>query len=163
MRIKLIKAALLAGTACIPLLTTGCSNQATTDINALLGGSAASSMLAYLGGLDPQVGSILTDVDAAIATNAPRVLAVACGGGSAANFVFQTASVLAPKVVTPAMLAEEKLAFGILSANCPPNPPPTNLATAAQAAWGAYQQILAGTQGAGVVVPPASAAAARRR
>ncbi len=163
MRNKFTKA-LLAGAACVPLLTAAtCSNQQVTDVNALLNGGPAATMIAYLTGLDPSVSGVLTNLDAAIAANAPRVLAIACGGGSAANFVFQTAAVLAPTVVTPSMATTERLAFGILSANCPPNPPPTNLAQAARAAWSAYEQILAGTQGAGVIVPPAQAVAARRR
>ena len=157
-----LKTAIIAGIACLPLLTAAtCSTQQVTDINALLGNSAASTMLAYLAGLDPQVSSVLADVDTAIANDAPGVLKIACGGGSAANFVFQTAGTLDPALITPAMVQEEAAAFGVLSKSCPPNPPPTSLADAARAAWAAYQQIMAGVQSANVTVPKTTAALRR--
>ncbi len=150
--------ALLAGVACVPLLTASTCSQGIADINALLGSSAASTMIAYLASLDPKVAGILTNVDAAIAKDAPGVLRIICGAGSAADYVFRTASTLDAKLFTSAMVSNEALAFTELGKSCAPNPPPASVADLVSA----YEQILADLTASGVVVAPKTTAMLRR-
>ncbi len=145
-------AALIAALLFTSALPACVSPQVQQDINTLLQGSPASTMVSYVASLNPQVSDILTNVDAAIATNAPRVLAIACGVGSAANFVFRTTAILDPKLISADAAMREGQAFAALESVCPPNPPPANLADAARIAFGAYQQIVGGTQAAGVAL-----------
>lgn len=127
-----------------------------TDINALLGGSAADTAIAYVAALDPTLSGYLTNADAVIGADAGTVLKVACGADSMANFVVATTETIDPKLIPQATQQSLAASFVAISAGPCGTAPPANVAQAAQEALALYAQLKAAWSGAGVTVVPAT-------
>lgn len=156
------KAALIVVGIGIDASVGGCASlnpQQQADINTLLGSSVASTAVQYVAALDPQISGYLSNIDAAVAKDAPGVLNVACGSGNMGNLIFSTVETIDPKLISAATAQTEKTAYATLVAICPPNPAPGSIADVAREAFAAYQQVIgAATSGTGVSIPTAAAA-----
>jgi hypothetical protein len=135
------------------LALAACGGQTGTDINSLLGSSAASTALSYVAALDPTIAGYLNDANTAIAANAPQVLSDACGAISMGNEIVTAIETIDPKAISAA--TQETIAASIAAAQplCPPNAAPANVAQAASSMLTLYQALEKAWTGAGVTLP----------
>jgi len=135
---------------------SACSSQPASDINALLGSSAASTALSYVAALDPTIAGYLEDADTAIAADAPKVLSDACGAVSMGNEVVSAIETIDPKLISAT--TGEAIAASVAAAGplCPPNAAPANVAQAANAMLTLYEALEKAWAGAGVTLPTAN-------
>jgi hypothetical protein len=132
-----------------------CSSQPASDINALLGSSAAATALSYVAALDPTIAGYLEDADNAIAADAPKVLSDTCGAVSMGSEIVSAIETIDPKLIATA--TQQAIAASVAAAAplCPPNPPPANVAQAADEMLTLYGALEKAWAGAGVTLPAA--------
>jgi hypothetical protein len=133
-----------------------CSSQPASDINALLGSSAAAMALGYIAALDPTIAGYLDDADNAIVADAPKVLSDSCGAVSMGSEIVSAIETIDPKLISAA--TQEAIAASVAAAEplCPPNPAPANVAQAADAMLTLYEALEKAWTGAGVALPAAN-------
>lgn len=141
---RLLGVTALAGTV------VACSSQTTTDINALLGSSAASTALSYVAALNPTISGYLNDADVAIAANAPQILSDTCGAVSMGNEIVTTIEALDPTLIPATTQASLAASYAATTPLCPPNAPPANVAAAAEDMLALYKGLSAAWTKAGV-------------
>lgn len=133
-----------------------CSLQPASDINSLLGSSAAATAVSYVAALDPTIAGYVADADSKIAADAPKVLSDACGAVSMGSEIVSAVEAIDPKLIAAA--TRQAIAASIAAAQplCPPNPAPANVAQAAEAMLSLYGALKEAWAGAGVTLPSGS-------
>lgn len=136
-------------------LLAACSSQPQTDINTLLGSSAAGTAVSYVAALDPTIAGYLDAADTAIAADAPKVLSDACGAVSMGSEIVSVAAAIDPKLIPVATQQAIAASIAAVQPLCPPNPAPANVAQAADAMLTLYQTLEKAWTRAGVTLPAA--------
>lgn len=145
------------GLALVAVLGLGaCSSQPASDINSVLGSSAAATAVSYIAALDPTIAGYLNDADTAIATDAPKVLSDTCGAVSMGSEIVAAIETIDPKLIAAA--TQEAIAASVAATEplCPPNPAPANVAQAADEMLTLYGALKKAWAGAGVTLPAAN-------
>ena len=133
-----------------------CSSQPASDINSLLGSSAASTALSYVAALDPTISGYLEDANNAIAADAPKVLSDTCGAVSMGSEIVSVVEAIDPELIPAA--TQQAIAASVAAAQplCPPNAAPANVAQAADEMLTLYEALEKAWTGAGVTLPAAN-------
>ncbi len=142
----------LIGALALSMSLGACStlDRAAIDINALLGNSVASTAVAYVVSLNPQVQQVAQTVDADIASVSPQALRVACGGLNMLNLIYKTTSAFLPQTISPTSAdAADRVNQSFQTGVCA-GPPPANLATAVRVVIAQYRSTAAALASAGV-------------
>jgi hypothetical protein len=133
-----------------------CNSQPASDINALLGSSAAATALSYVAALDPTIAGYLEDADNAIAADAPKILSDTCGAVSMGREIVAVIETIDPKLIPAA--TQQAIAASVAAAEplCPPNQAPANVAQAADEMLMLYEALEKAWAAAGVALPGAT-------